>query len=162
MKWTAENENRLKELWGKGYTASQIAKAIGDTTRNACIGKVFRMGLSKRITKKIIGTKVQSKKNNSTKPTIIMTRSRFKLLLDKDFEPENPTTLEELSDNTCRWPIGHPDEENFYFCGRNPIKKYPYCKLHFFQSFQIRDSKEENKITEENIPKFIENKIKSA
>ena len=65
MKWTAENENRLKELWGKGYTASQIAEIIGDVTRNAVIGKVHRLNLAARITKKRIGTKVQSKKNNT-------------------------------------------------------------------------------------------------
>ena len=163
MKWTAENENRLKALWGKGYTASQIAKIIGDTTRNAVIGKVHRLNLAARITKKRIGTKVQSKKNNSTKPTKIMTRSKFKsLLLDKNFEPENPKYLEELSDNDCRWPIGHPDEKNFYFCGRSPVKGFSYCKLHILYAFQPKITKEEEVGREEEIPKFIEKKIKSA
>ena len=37
MSWTPERENKLKKLWKKGHTASQIAILIGDTTRNAVI-----------------------------------------------------------------------------------------------------------------------------
>ena len=39
MSWTNEKVEKLKELWSKGHTASQIAEALGDTTRNAVIGK---------------------------------------------------------------------------------------------------------------------------
>ena len=69
---------------------------------------------------------------------------------------------EELTDKTCRWPIGHPYEENFYFCGRTPIEKFPYCKLHLLYSYQPKNAKEEDIVTEEDIPKFIEKKFKSA
>jgi GcrA cell cycle regulator len=163
MKWSDHSENKLRELWNKGYTASQIAEMIGNTSRNAVIGKAHRLNLASRVTKKNPSSKLQIKKNNTTKPSKVMTRSRFKsLLLDKDFEPENPKALEELSDSTCRWPIGHPDEESFYFCGRNPIKGFPYCKLHVLYAFQPKNAKEEDQITEEDIPKFIEKKIKSA
>ena len=42
MSWTKEREQKLRELWGKGYTASQIAEMLGgDTTRNAVIGIDF-------------------------------------------------------------------------------------------------------------------------
>ena len=34
-------------------------------------------------------------------------------MLDKNFEAENPKSLEELSDITCRWPIGHPRRGKF-------------------------------------------------
>ena len=88
---------------------------------------------------------------------------RFKaLLLDKNFEQENPKKLEELTNETCRWPIGHPYEEKFYFCGRKPMEKFPYCKLHVLYAFQPKNAKEEDQITEEDIPKFIEKKIKLA
>ena len=90
-------------------------------------------------------------------------KARFKaLLLDKNFEQENPKKLEELNDNTCKWPIGHPHEKDFYFCGREPMDKFPYCKLHVLYAFQPKNAKEEDQITEEDIPKFIEKKIKSA
>ena len=89
--------------------------------------------------------------------------ARFKsLLLDKNFEPENPKKLEELNDTTCRWPIGHPDEKDFYFCGRNPIHSFSYCKLHMLYAFQPKNAKEEDIIGSEDVPEFIEKKIKSA
>ena len=69
---------------------------------------------------------------------------------------------EELTDETCRWPIGHPFEEKFYFCGRTAIDKFPYCKLHLIYAYQPKNAKEEDIVTEEDIPKFIEKKIKSA
>ena len=39
----------LKELWGKGNTASQIAEIIGGISRNAVIGKAHRLNLSAKI-----------------------------------------------------------------------------------------------------------------
>ena len=46
MGWTSEKVEKLKELWSKGRTASQIAEELGDTTRNAVIGKAHRLNLS--------------------------------------------------------------------------------------------------------------------
>ena len=48
MAWTEEKVKKLKELWGKGSTASQIAEIIGGISRNAVIGKANRMNLSKK------------------------------------------------------------------------------------------------------------------
>jgi GcrA cell cycle regulator len=48
MSWTDDRVEKLKELWGDGMSASQIAKALGGVTRNAVIGKVHRLGLSNR------------------------------------------------------------------------------------------------------------------
>ena len=165
MSWTPEREEKLRELWKKGYSASQIASMIGDTTRNAIIGKAHRLNLEARATSK----KFQAKPNNENnvksevKTQKLGRKARFKaLLLDKNFEHENPKKLEELTDETCRWPIGHPYEEKFYFCGRKPMEKFPYCKLHVLYAFQPKNAKEEDQITEEDIPKFIEKKIKSA
>ena len=49
MSWTEEKVNKLKELWGKGSTASQIAEIIGGVSRNAVIGKAHRLNLSSKI-----------------------------------------------------------------------------------------------------------------
>ena len=38
MSWTTEKVDKLKELWGKGSTANEIASIIGEVTRNAVIG----------------------------------------------------------------------------------------------------------------------------
>ena len=52
MSWTQERENKLRDLWKKGHTASQIAAQIGDTTRNAVIGKAHRLNLNARASSK--------------------------------------------------------------------------------------------------------------
>ncbi len=49
MGWTDEKVAKLKELWGKGNTASQIAEIIGGISRNAVIGKAHRLNLSAKI-----------------------------------------------------------------------------------------------------------------
>ena len=49
MSWTEEKVEKLKELWGKGNTASQIAEIIGGISRNAVIGKAHRLNLSAKI-----------------------------------------------------------------------------------------------------------------
>jgi len=166
MSWTPEREAKLKELWKKGHSASQIASMIGDTTRNAVIGKAHRLNLEARSTSKKTSPRINVENNNNkgeVKTQRLGRKARFKaLLLDKNFEQENPKKLEELSDETCRWPIGHPYEEKFYFCGRKPMEKFPYCQLHVLYAFQPKNAKEEDQITEEDIPKFIEKKIKSA
>ena len=169
MSWTAEKEKKLKELWSKGHTASQIAALLGDTTRNAVIGKAHRLNLEARaVSKKTSSNKINSNNTERSNTPDVKTKklgrkAKFQaLLLDKNFEPENPKKLEELTDDTCRWPIGHPYEEKFYFCGRKSIDKFPYCKLHVLYAFQPKNAKEEDQITEEDIPQFIEKKIKSA
>ena len=92
-------------------------------------------------------------------------KSRFQsLIIEKDFEPENPKQLEELEDGVCRYPIGHPDEKDFYFCGRTSLKDFSYCKLHLLYSYQSRDSKnkKDDQIDKDEVPEFIGKKIKSA
>ena len=165
MSWTPEKEEKLKELWKKGHTASQIAAQLGDTTRNAVIGKAHRLKLQARAVSKKTGPRSPDEKNNvhEVKQQKLGGKAKFKaLLLDKNFEQENPKKLEELTDETCRWPIGHPYEKKFYFCGRKPMPKFPYCQLHVLYAFQPKNAKEEDQITDEDIPQFIEKKIKSA
>ena len=165
MSWTPERQTKLKELWKKGYTASQIATMIGETTRNAVIGKAHRLNLEARVVSKKTSTTLIAKKGNNVtiKQEKLSRKARFKsLLLDKNFEPENPKKLEELEEDTCRWPIGHPYEEKFYFCGRKPLEKFPYCKLHVLYAFQPKNAKEDDIIGSDEIPQFIEKKIKSS
>ena len=164
MSWTEEKVAKLKELWTKGHTASQIAEALGDTTRNAVIGKAHRLNLEAR---------APSKQSSQTSTSVnrpvrrgsasISRKAKFQsILLDKNFEPENPKSLEELTDQTCKWPIGHPNEEKFYFCGRKPEGEFPYCKLHVLYAFQPKGTKEEVLDKEDDIPEFIEKKVKAS
>jgi len=50
MSWTDERVTVLKQLWGEGKTAAEIAKELGEgVTRNAVIGKAHRLKLSSRM-----------------------------------------------------------------------------------------------------------------
>ena len=163
MGWTDEKVEKLKELWAKGHTASQISEMLGDTTRNAVIGKAHRLNLQARAPSK--HKPMQQKQGERPAKRIaqpMSRKSKFQsILLDKNFEAEKPTSLENLTEKTCKWPIGHPDEETFYFCGRKPEDKFVYCKLHVLYAFQPKNAKEEDQITEEDLPVY-EKKIKSA
>tara|TARA_S200000501_G_C20761172_1_gene716198 strand:- start:258 stop:752 length:495 start_codon:yes stop_codon:yes gene_type:complete len=164
MGWSDEKVAKLKELWGSGKTASQIAEIIGGVSRNAVIGKSFRLNLSAKIkTRKATSNQnfestIENKKIGSQRNR----KNKFKsLIIDKNFEPENPKQLEELDESVCKWPIGHPDEKNFYFCGRTSLKDFSYCKLHLLYAYQPKGKKED--VTDKDeIPEFIEKKIKSA
>ena len=87
MSWTEEKVNKLKELCGKGKTASQIAEIIGGISRNAVIGKAHRLNLSAKIktrnysedfTNKIKQTEGFEKDDKKRKK---ISRSKFKSLL---------------------------------------------------------------------------------
>ena len=163
MSWNDEKVTKLKELWGKGKTASQIAEIIGGISRNAVIGKAHRLNLSAKIKTRISSNnnytniqdelKIKSKKGK---------KSKFKsLIIEKDFEPENPKQLEELDDNSCKWPIGHPDEKSFYFCGRTSLKDFSYCKLHLLYAYQPKGKKDDNNDKEE-FQNYINKKEKAG
>ena len=165
MSWNEEKVNKLKELWGKGNTASQIAEIIGGISRNAVIGKAHRLNLSAKIKTR---TATSNKEFNSSMEQNSLKskrgkKSKFKsLIIEKDFEPENPKQLEELTDNDCKYPIGHPNEKGFYFCGRSSLKDFSYCKLHLLFSYQQKSSKKDEPVETDEVPGFIEKKIKSA
>ena len=165
MSWNDEKVTKLKELWGKGSTASQIAEIIGGLSRNAVIGKAHRLNLSSKSRSMISNSSKGLKNNleeNDYKPRHDK-KSKFKsLIIEKDFEPENPKKLEELDESSCKWPVGHPEEETFYFCGRSSLKDFSYCKLHLLYAYQPKGKKEEPVDKDEEVPQYIKKKANTA
>ena len=87
MSWTEEKVAKLKELWGKGNTASQIAEIIGGISRNAVIGKAHRLNLSAKI-KTRASTSSQNFDNSTNEKNIQPRRGRkstFKSLIRSYF-----------------------------------------------------------------------------
>ena len=167
MSWTEEKVAKLKELWGKGKTANQIAEIIGGISRNAVIGKAHRLNLSAKIkTRSVVPHRnFESESEDKNYKSVKGKRSHFKsLIIEKNFEPENPKQLEELDENSCKWPIGHPNEKTFYFCGRTSLKDFSYCKLHLLYAYQPKGKKESTTVStiKEEIPDFIEKKVRSG
>ena len=165
MSWNEEKVTKLKELWGKGNTASQIAEIIGGLSRNAIIGKAHRLNLSSKIKTRNSASGQRynnsSEENNSNQKK--ERKSKFKsLIIEKDFEPENPKKLEELDESSCKWPIGHPEEEAFYFCGRSSLKDFSYCKLHLLYAYQPKGRKEDPSEKDEEVPQYIKKKVNTA
>ncbi|MFL2885014.1 MAG: GcrA family cell cycle regulator [Candidatus Pelagibacter sp.] len=164
MSWNDEKVAKLKELWGKGNTASQIAEIIGGISRNAVIGKAHRLNLSAKIKTRSTLTNQSLKdydQENKTKPRKGR-KSKFQsLIIEKDFEPENPKQLEELDESSCKWPIGHPSEKNFYFCGRSSLKDFSYCKLHLLYAYQPKGKKDDNN-EKEDLQEYIEKKVQTS
>ena len=161
MSWTEEKVNKLKELWGKGNTASQIAEIIGGISRNAVIGKAHRLNLSEKIIKR---PKLSSKITKGFEKNLERRSRKLKfrsLLLDKNFEPAKNLSLEELTESTCKYGESDPDKPDFSFCGRKTVDKFSYCPLHLIVVFQPRGKKEDLD-SDNEIPQFIEKKIKSA
>ena len=152
MGWADERVELLKKLWADGLSASQIAGELGSVTRNAVIGKVHRLGLSGRA-KNPSSAASRPRKPRSASQMLRVSRpsirgnTALQHAYDYDFEPEpeiteniipigQRRTLLELTDATCRWPIGDPGAAEFFFCGGNTLNGLPYCHYHSRVAYQ--------------------------
>jgi GcrA cell cycle regulator len=150
MSWTDERVELLKKLWADGLSASQIAGELGGITRNAVIGKVHRLGLSGRA-KSPSSSSPRPRKARSSSHMMRVARHSMRgntaLAYDYDMEPEpelieklipveQRRTLLELTEATCRWPVGDPGSPEFFFCGGEAATTLPYCAYHSRVAYQ--------------------------
>jgi len=153
MIWTDDRVEQLKNLWTEGLSASQIARALGGVTRNAVISKVHRLGLAGRATpsrseRLPMVPKVTMRSHIPPAPIV----EEDPLILD---DGSHITTLT-VSNRHCRWPLGHPNEENFHFCGHAPRAMEdgggPYCPTHARRAFEgkLKDQKRRDQAFEIN------------
>ncbi|ADZ71696.1 GcrA cell cycle regulator [Polymorphum gilvum SL003B-26A1] len=157
----------LKKLWGEGLSASQIAAELGGITRNAVIGKVHRLGLSGRAKTQAPASKPRRKNGGGqgagSRPVQSQPQSRGATALKLDVEaiPQakqevepvaelvpmaERATILTLTERTCKWPIGDPGSEDFYFCGRHSEPGVPYCPYHCRIAYQpVNDRRRDRK-----------------
>ena len=107
--WSPERINLLRKLWGEGQTAAAIAVHLGDISRSAVLGKVFRLRLDVALS-----GKATRKRQSSAMPAPIagaaqIARRRRSPERSQQVPPFNAATrgktLLELRDNTCRSEI---------------------------------------------------------
>lgn len=53
-------------------------------------------------------------------------------------EIADKTSLLDLTEKVCRWPMGHPGEPDFHFCGEAVNPGYPYCVEHCGRAYQAQ------------------------
>jgi GcrA cell cycle regulator len=168
MAWTDERVELLKKLWSEGLSASQIAGRLGGITRNAVIGKVHRLGLSGRATtSRMAGGRQRSRitpARRITKPKFAQVGNvALRALYQPDAEPFVPQieeldipvaerrTLQDLTECSCRWPIGDPQTAEFHFCNRTKVAGLPYCEVHSRRAFQPPQSRRRERETMEPV-----------
>ncbi len=163
--WTEERVETLKKLWADGLSASQIAgRLAGGVTRNAVIGKVHRLNLSGRATPVRNAQPRTARKSprepsapgrspsmptagaNALKPFQQLAPRPMPLPEPKplrlvDSAKDGRITILHLSDKTCKWPIGDPNNEEFCFCGHGPRDGSPYCEYHARMAYQPPQSR---------------------
>ncbi|MGE0109193.1 MAG: GcrA family cell cycle regulator [Bdellovibrionales bacterium] len=161
MAWTEQQVQTLKKMWGNGYSASDIAKNLGNgVTRNAVIGKAHRLKLSAGAT--VRSMPQPPSKNTGTPITKIKKVSAKKCINFHSIAPVQQKTnelveriqrqpLPRISDvvkrtegipvtkageHHCRWPIGDPRSPDFRFCGCKTVDGLPYCVDHARIAYQ--------------------------
>ncbi len=167
MAWTDERISLLTKMWTDGHTASQIAQALGEaTTRNAVIGKAHRLGLSGRPVQPR-AARPATRRPSTPKPLrqhgVKPTRAHAPHMasshhaLGRNIEPPRQVirvidvpvgpgvSLLKITDKMCKWPIGHPGDENFRFCGNGSIDGSPYCEGHAQVAYQPMPSKRDRR-----------------
>jgi GcrA cell cycle regulator len=157
MAWTDDRVDLLKKLWAEGLSASQIAGRLGSVTRNAVIGKVHRLGLSGRATT----SRMKSHRPRQRMAAKRLAKSRYatignpalRALYTAETNVYLPPTeelvipvaerksIQTLTEVTCRWPIGDPQNTEFHFCGKNKVPGLPYCEFHARRAFQPPQSR---------------------
>lgn len=132
MAWTDKRVSLLKRLWKKGLSASHIADELGEgATRNAIIGKAHRLGLSSRPSP----VKGKPAPKKAKKAPAVAKKAKPTPKPEVPAEPEKITILN-LTDRTCKWPLGHPGEDDFHFCGETSVAGEPYCAHHCALAYQ--------------------------
>jgi GcrA cell cycle regulator len=136
--WTSERVEQLKDCLRGGLTCSRIAAEIG-VSRNAVIGKMNRLGLSRP--KDVLAKQAEPKRTAWRSRNVTRLFTQHRILVELPPEPPAPAaaksihngrgcSLLELSPASCRWPISEPGAADFCFCGNTQVEGLSYCAGH--------------------------------
>ena len=136
--WTDERLELLKSGFAAGLSCREIA-ADGGVSRNAVIGKLSRLGLTRENERDARAAPRKEPPKGRRRGSV--PRLQYHLLQAIYAEPqavandapianEHCCSLLELSELRCRWPISTPGAEDFCFCGNPPVEGLPYCPGH--------------------------------
>ncbi|MDX2027586.1 MAG: GcrA family cell cycle regulator [Alphaproteobacteria bacterium] len=166
MSWTEQKIQMLRDMWGNGYSASEIAKRLGGMTRNAVIGKAHRLKLSSR------PSPIRRDEDGSVPSAMPVMKSTRKRVMLRPLPPvpmpsttikpvkDNFRTTETLNkrvegiavtkagDRHCRWPVGDPRSPDFRFCGCSAYEGLPYCIDHARVAYQNMGRKQRSSESE--------------
>lgn len=144
MDWTEERITELTRLWNDGLSTAEIGKLLG-ISKNAVVGKAHRLRLASRpspIRRMAIRPSTprvpretrmaampslpQTAAMNPTKPMI----SAPAAPAPQPVRARVETPMLQLSNQRCMWPVGHPGDADFHFCGERALVGKPYCATH--------------------------------
>jgi GcrA cell cycle regulator len=143
--WTKERITTLERLWAQGQPAGTIAKALGNISRSAVLGKIFRLRLGDAPKPAV---KTQQSAEAAKPPHKQRAKGRGPARR-RGVEPATnaPKTrapkrksLFELTNRCCRWPHGEPGSKSFFFCGApgaDVETGVPYCAAHMKRAYVI-------------------------
>lgn len=134
--WAEESVIQLRKLRQAGCSAAECARSLG-MTRNQVIGKLSRLGILARPTIPIQHNNCtdRTKHNNGGVTTTVRKTFPTKPMPvtgaqdDYSIPVAQRLSIFDLSDATCRWPVGDPRSADFFFCGA-VTGGHVYCKLH--------------------------------
>ncbi|MDA9601814.1 global cell cycle regulator GcrA-like protein [Alphaproteobacteria bacterium] len=140
MSWNQQKVEDLKKLWNDGVATSRIGEQLG-FTKNAVIGKAFRLGLERRQNsrKKIsqpasFSSTTLYRETSSPSSSISVKKEPIRRREKFSFKKSIVGTG---SFRSCQWPIGDPLEEGFHYCGGQNIPTKPYCIEHFKKAYNV-------------------------
>ena len=140
MDWSEERTATLKKLWLEGFSASQVARQLGGVSRSAVIGKVHRLGITVRETpvrQRVASVRAPSRmaRQRPTRETVATRPIASYERIEEDLLPTSG--ILGLGAHSCRWPIGHPENDDFGFCGRPKVSaRGSYCEQHSQGAFR--------------------------
>ena len=141
MSWNQQKVEDLKKLWNEGVATSRIGEQLG-FTKNAVIGKAFRLGLERRQNSRKKTSQPSSfspstlYRETSTSSSSISTIKKEPIRRREKFSFKK-SIVGTGSFKSCQWPIGDPLKEGFHYCGSQNIPTKPYCIEHYKKAYNV-------------------------